>query len=195
MPRVALVAAAALVGMCFSSAPVRAQAAPTEPAAPAVAPAPAPAPVPAPAPAPVPEATPAPVPAPAPAPVPQPAPAVAPAPAPAPAVAPAAPQPPQPLFVYRARLSKADHRNKRGVKLPDAIQIIQQDRANYHAGRTRDPEDQGDPRFADKDVRRSLARLLAGRIDARDAAIIKKGTPLVEVRVFEDHAEVYVIAE
>ena len=100
-----------------------------------------------------------------------------------------------PLLVYRARIGLRDHRNSRGVKLPNAAQVIQQDRANYHKRGIRDPEDEPDPRFADDAARRRLSVLLSAGIDPRDAQEIMKGTPLVEVKVFEDHAEARVIAE
>lgn len=130
-------------------------------------------------------------------PVEEPAPAVAPEdPAPAPAEVPApaeAPAEEAPLFVYRARIGEGDHFNSRGVRLPNAAQVVQQDRANYHIRGIRDPEDESDPQFADRSQRRRLGQILATGIAESDAEQIMEGTPLIEVRVFPDRAEVSVV--
>ena len=100
----------------------------------------------------------------------------------------------QPLEVYRARLSETDHQNSKGAQLKSAAGIVRQDRANYHKFKKRDAEDQPDELFGERQNRdRMEEMLLAGSFAADVKKAILEGAPLVEVRIFQDHVEVYLV--
>ncbi|HNO59723.1 MAG TPA: hypothetical protein PKH44_03740 [Plasticicumulans sp.] len=97
----------------------------------------------------------------------------------------------EPLEVYVARLSAADHYNSSGERLRSAAAIIRQDRANLHRYGVRDPEDETDRFFAAADNRARLERLLAdGFLDRTTERIIVEDTPLVRVEVWPNRVEV-----
>lgn len=100
----------------------------------------------------------------------------------------------QPI-VFQARLSRRDHFNSRGIKLPNAAEIVRQDRANFHNFNIRDSEDTADPSFGQRSERDRLVRLIRDRIDPRSARRIMRGTPLVEVRVWRDRALLRVLSD
>lgn len=60
---------------------------------------------------------------------------------------------------YRARISAQDQQNSRGTILTEPEQIIRQDRANFHRGLHRDPDDEGDPVFGNPGNREKLEAL------------------------------------
>jgi len=108
--------------------------------------------------------------------------------------------------VYRARLSFSDHHtyacseydgdpdnigNCR--KLRTAAGIIRQDRAHYHKYALRDREDRDDMSFSKRKVRKRLADLLKEGIPKDVARTIKRRTPLVEVTMWPDRAEVKIL--
>lgn len=93
--------------------------------------------------------------------------------------------PPQPtggvIARYRTRLSAADHVGAQGTPLVNAGLVLQQDRANFHRYRRRDPEDQTDRVFRNAAERGFMPRYL--QIPPAVAQQIMTGTPLVEVSV------------
>ncbi len=97
--------------------------------------------------------------------------------------------------IYRARLSARDHQNSAGTPLTSAIEILRQDRANFHKGKG-DTEDDTDAVFATFQNRKTMETLRLLPVGASRAAwekIIVKGTPLVEVRVSGDSLSVEIL--
>ncbi len=95
---------------------------------------------------------------------------------------------------YRARLSRQDHVNSKGVPLQKVIEVLRQDRANWHLGRHRDAEDESDAYFRRTQDRETMERMtlrVAG--GAGGEAAIMKGAPLVEIKVSGDAIEVSII--
>jgi hypothetical protein len=89
---------------------------------------------------------------------------------------------------YVARLSERDHFNSNGQRLGSAAAIIRQDRANFHAFRMRDPEDQSDGFFSLKSNRALMERLLRnGSATPGVLSAIVNGTPLVLVEICTDN--------
>ena len=87
------------------------------------------------------------------------------------------------VATYVARLSGQDHVSSTGQRLTSAAAIIQQDRANYHRFGKRDTEDEGDPIFADPEVRAGIAAAIARGccpFDPVEEAVIVGDTPLIE---------------
>jgi hypothetical protein len=85
---------------------------------------------------------------------------------------------------YIARLGRRDHYNSRGVRLWSMIDILRQDRANYHRLGSADREDGGDPWFVGFAARERMSRMRivpigVGYRQLRNAILY--GTPLVEV--------------
>lgn len=97
------------------------------------------------------------------------------------------------LFVYRARLSAADHTNSRGVQLRSASNIIVQDRANVHRFHRADAEDDSDGHFHRRAARRWLRNAVRRSLSTGTARIIVAETPLVEVTVDGEQASVRII--
>lgn len=96
------------------------------------------------------------------------------------------------LESYSARLSSKDHFNTNGERLKSVAAIIRQDRANYHKFKIQDDEDQFDSLFADKDSRERLEDMLnRGFISAETKASILNSTPLIMVKIYKNHIEVY----
>lgn len=95
---------------------------------------------------------------------------------------------------YQARLSARDHRNSSGQPLQGAAAIIRQDRANVHKYRIRDPEDQSDRFFQNAKNRETLEQLInRGRSNAGSLKAITRGTPLVNVEIYQsDNGSNYV---
>ncbi len=95
---------------------------------------------------------------------------------------------------YRARLSAADHVNSSGNALKKVIDILRQDRANYHRGTHRDAEDGGEDRFAAPEAREALAGLPVTVHGGGEAeAEIVGGTPVVDVTVAGGAVEVEIV--
>lgn len=91
------------------------------------------------------------------------------------------------IIRYRARISEADHHNSRGERLERVEQTLRQDRANFHKGTHRDPEDQGEQLFSKPENREWLERLATSATIApalRDFLLHQ--TPVVEVRITKD---------
>lgn len=97
--------------------------------------------------------------------------------------------------VYRARLSRQDHWNSRGRPVKRAAEIIRQDRANYHKFYKRDPEDQNDSVFSTTENRSRRMSLLKRAIPSYVATQIKRGTPLIEVKIWSDRMTVSIISQ
>ena len=87
---------------------------------------------------------------------------------------------------YQARLSAQDHCNSSGQPLKGAAAIIRQDRANVHKFGIRDPEDQSDRFFQNAKNRETLEQLInRGRSNAGSLKAITRGTPLVNVEIYQ----------
>jgi hypothetical protein len=86
-------------------------------------------------------------------------------------------------FSYRARLSKADHLNSRGVYLRGIRSILRQDRANlYRFGG--DPEDERDPFYYDPSARSSIEYAQIVPVGCSFEELKKRiiyGAPLVKI--------------
>ncbi len=61
---------------------------------------------------------------------------------------------------YCTTISDRDRVNSKGVQLTSVAQIIQNERANYHLNRHRDPGDQGDETFHSRENRAALANII-----------------------------------
>lgn len=94
----------------------------------------------------------------------------------------------KPIAVYKTRLGEQDHFNSKGKELKSAAGIIRQDRANYHRFQKRDPQDEYDPVFSDKDNRAQMEDMLGGEdgIPPKIRNNILHGTPLIEVTVYKN---------
>lgn len=87
---------------------------------------------------------------------------------------------------YQARLSTQDHHNSSGQPLKGEAAIIRQDRANVHKFGNRDPEDQSDRFFQNAKNRETLEQLInRGRSNAAALKAITRGTPLVNVEIYQ----------
>ena len=85
---------------------------------------------------------------------------------------------------YRARLSEKDHVSSTGAALTTVVDVLRQDRANFHRSLHTDEEDGMDARFATKEAREELSTMtitVEGGEEAQRQVL--KGTPLVEVRI------------
>jgi len=110
------------------------------------------------------------------------------------ACAPSMAQAQQVIASYVARLSAADHFNSNGERLTSAAAIIRQDRANFHRFGVRDPEDEGDPFFADQDNRAALEQMLErGRAAPGVIDRVVNGTPLVRVEVHRSGSGPFIV--
>jgi hypothetical protein len=84
--------------------------------------------------------------------------------------------------------------NSSGAALKTVVDILRQDRANYHRGTHRDPEDQGDERFASADARAALAAIPASVLGGSESeARIFNGSPVVQVTISEGAVRVEVV--
>ncbi len=61
---------------------------------------------------------------------------------------------------YCTTVSDRDRVNSQGVRLTTVAQILQNERANFHLGRHRDPGDQSDDTFAHRENRFEIATIL-----------------------------------
>jgi hypothetical protein len=75
------------------------------------------------------------------------------------ALAPAAAKAQQTVATYFAALGPQDFYNSSGTPLGSFGQVLQQDRANYHRFGRRDDYDEGDPIFADRQMRAMIPAL------------------------------------
>jgi hypothetical protein len=83
------------------------------------------------------------------------------------------------IEAYYAELSQRDMFNSSGVRLTDLGAILQQDRANVHRFGKRDPGDELDPFFANRELRARIPGLYArGDTDPLIARIVTGGSPL-----------------
>jgi hypothetical protein len=98
------------------------------------------------------------------------------------------------IGTYYAKLGVSDHFNSQGTRLKKAAEIIRQDRYNYHIRGIRDNLDTWDPFFDSKRNRDILERMLRRGNASRSALnTIVNGTPLIKVKVYDDHINVKVI--
>jgi len=98
------------------------------------------------------------------------------------------------IGTYYAKLGTSDHFNSHGTRLTKAAEIIRQDRYNYHIRGIRDAADEWDPFFASKRNRDILERMLKkGSSSGSALSAIVNGTPLIKVKVYNDHINVTVI--
>ncbi len=95
------------------------------------------------------------------------------------------------IGAYYARISSKDHYGKNNQKLKDAGTILQQDRANYHKYHRRDRDDTGDNRFDTRGNRNKIKRMLArGSTSQNTLDAIRYSTPLVKVKIYQEHIDV-----
>jgi len=89
-------------------------------------------------------------------------------------------------------LSEEDHINPKGARLQTVPMILQQDRGNFHARKTHDPEDTADSFFTTIQVRLQFKDFIdmGGAVPAQVSQAILNGTPLVQVSIYEsrDHS-------
>ncbi len=99
-----------------------------------------------------------------------------------------------PSITYRARLSSNDHVNSSGTSLKSVMDILRQDRVNYHRDTHRDAEDSDDGQFSTPAARATLAampvQVLGG---ARAEASILKGSPVVDVTISKGAVRVEIV--
>ena len=65
----------------------------------------------------------------------------------------------QVLAEYFTILSGPDFTNSSGARLGSFGAVLQQDRANFHRFRIRDPQDQSDPYFSNKALRAGISEM------------------------------------
>jgi len=100
------------------------------------------------------------------------------------------------LGSYTARLAQHDHVSSRGRVLGRAMDILQQDRANYYRFGIRDREDSGAGYFQTRLHRARMGRMIRqGNLTPSLAREIVSGTPLVAVGIYSDHLDVRRVAE
>jgi len=92
-------------------------------------------------------------------------------------------------ILFSAKLGTQDHFNSAGERLTTVAAIIQQDRANYHKWKKRDPEDESDGGlFSSAKARAELGRDLARvKISASLRGKIINGTPIIYVGMNDDN--------
>jgi hypothetical protein len=101
-----------------------------------------------------------------------------------------------PIESYVARLSAKDHFNSSGQRLTSAAAIIRQDRANFYVYGVRDPEDQADSFFQNKENRALLEGMLEhGRSDPIAIQRVVNGTPVIRVDVYRNFINVTVVSD
>lgn len=99
-------------------------------------------------------------------------------------------------ITYRTRLSAKDHVNSSGATLKKVIDILRQDRANFHNGTHRDKDDQTDARFSSANAREALAAMSASvRGGSKAETDIIKGTPVVDVTISEGAVQVEIVSD
>jgi hypothetical protein len=84
---------------------------------------------------------------------------------------------------YKARLSDQDHLNSKGEALIKLLDILRQDRANYHTGKWQDPDDEGDALFTTSQGREIFSQVIEVEIDPALRAEILGGEAHVRVEV------------
>ncbi|MCB1394395.1 MAG: hypothetical protein H6898_11375 [Rhodobacter sp.] len=86
---------------------------------------------------------------------------------------------------YSAWIGGQDLYNSNGQRLWEAWQILRQDRANFHRFNRRDPNDGGDPWFADANARAQLEQAVmnAGLAPYQRQQILNGGV-MVQVDLF-----------
>lgn len=109
---------------------------------------------------------------------------------------PALPVPAGAVARFQARLSTQDYFNgQTGAPLKFAAQVIRQDRVNYHVAKTPDAEDTADSVYGAAGARGALTDLLERALSPTESGRIIRGTPLVDVTVWTDRAEVLILSE
>ena len=89
------------------------------------------------------------------------------------------------VAVYKTYIGENDIYNSSGKKLGDIAAIIQQDRANYHKGEG-DLGDEGDPIFANPDMRAKISGMLKrGSVDANARPGMFAGKQPIDVLIVE----------
>jgi hypothetical protein len=97
------------------------------------------------------------------------------------------------LGSYVARISDQDHYASDNYPLSTGPQMVRQDRANWHEFGRYDAEDENDDWFGDKSLRAWLERVLSNSIDEDTNNAIIYGTPLVQVDVYRNSAQVTIL--
>jgi len=98
------------------------------------------------------------------------------------------------IGTYYAKLGVLDHFNSHGKRLTSAAAIIRQDRYNYHIKGIKDSVDTWDPFFDDKQNRSLLEKMLRkGSASSGALSAIVNGTPIIKVKVYDDHINVKVL--
>jgi hypothetical protein len=100
----------------------------------------------------------------------------------------------QPLCSYNAKISDSDKKNSAGSSLMTAgvnkaslAAIIRQDRANFHQFKIRDPEDEADCIFSDKQARAKIEDMInSSSIDVKLIKHIVTNSPVITVTIYED---------
>ncbi len=87
--------------------------------------------------------------------------------------------------VYKARLSEKDHFNSSGQRLKKVMDILRQDRANFHVFNVKDAEDESDEMFKNKEIRSNMENMVVS-ISAETENAILNGTPVIHMEVFGD---------
>jgi hypothetical protein len=96
-------------------------------------------------------------------------------------------------LVYKARLSEKDHFNSSGHRLKKAVEVLRQDRANFHVFNIKDVEDEYDETFQSKESRAYMDKTLY--IPPKVEKAILNGTPIVKVEIVGDGGDVSLISE
>lgn len=98
--------------------------------------------------------------------------------------------------LYFARLSEIDHFNGHGVRLASARGVVRQDRANFHMIGGPDIDDGHDLTFHNGKARGWLEDVLdEQRMADGIRKAIMKGTPLVQVTIWPDFADVQILRD
>ncbi len=98
--------------------------------------------------------------------------------------------------LYFARLSEIDHFNGHGVRLASARGVVRQERANFHMIGGPDIDDGHDLTFHDGKARGWLEDVLdKQRMGDGVRKAIMNGTPLVQVTIWPDSADVQILRD
>ena len=98
------------------------------------------------------------------------------------------------LARYSARLSARDHVTNTGAPLHRAVDVLAQDRANYHRFRLRDAEDETDAYFVNAERRRSIETIL-DPLGGQERQDIVSGEPLVRCVLYRVDDGVHLAVE
>jgi hypothetical protein len=101
------------------------------------------------------------------------------------------------LGSYTARISQDDKFASDNFPLSTAAQMVRQDRANWHRFGRGDAEDEDDPWFTSANARARLETQLGRRGAMSEATrrAIVRGTPVIQVEVFQDSVRVEAVGQ